>query len=159
MDAAQVPGPGSNVAKRRKEQRLSQVALARKSGVSVSLLSKIEVGDRALTPGVGAAIARALNLTLDELLGSAPEENLNELNFVIRRFDIPGPPPEHPETLQQEVDDLNQLRYNSELSGILQRLPGVLSRVTNYAHFVQQPKAWTLVADVYGTVYWLRLVP
>ncbi|MHC5909386.1 helix-turn-helix domain-containing protein, partial [Streptomyces sp. S6] len=104
MDAAQVPGPGSNVAKRRKEHRLSQVALARKSGVSVSLLSKIEVGDRALTQGVGAAIARAMNLTLDELMGSAPEENLNELNFVIRRFDIPGLPPEHPETLQQEID-------------------------------------------------------
>ncbi|WP_338685916.1 helix-turn-helix transcriptional regulator [Streptomyces acidiscabies] len=155
MDAAHVPGPGSNVAKRRKEQRLSQVALARKSGVSVSLLSKVEVGDRALTQGVGAAIARALNLTLDELLGSAPEKNLSELNFVIRRFDVPGPPPEHPETLQREVDDLNQLRQNTELSLVLQRLPGVLSRVTNHAHLVQRPGAWTLVADVYGIVYWL----
>lgn len=155
MDAAQVPGPGSNVAARRKEHRLSQVTLARKAGVSVSLLSKIEVGDRALTQGVGAAIARAMNLTLDELLGSAPEENLSELNFVIRRFDIPGPPPEHPETLQKEVDDLNRLRWNTELSKILRKLPDVLSRVTNNAHLVQQPKAWTLVADVYGIIYWL----
>ncbi|MCN9244219.1 helix-turn-helix domain-containing protein [Streptomyces sp. RY43-2] len=155
MSATQVPGPGANVAARRKEHGLSQVALARRAGVSVSLLSKIEVGDRALTQGVGAAIARAMNLTLDELLGSAPEANLSELNYVIRRFDIPGEPPERPERLQGEVDGLNQLRWNTELSKVLQRLPGVLARVTNHAHLTRQPKAWTLVADVYGIVYWL----
>jgi transcriptional regulator with XRE-family HTH domain len=155
MSATQVPGPGANVAVRRKELGLSQVALARRAGVSVSLLSKIEVGDRALTQGVGAALARAMNLTLDELLGSAPEANLNELNWTIRRFDIPGETPEHPERLQQEVDELNQLRWNTELSKVLQRLPGVLTRVTNHAHLTGEPKAWGLVADVYGVVYWI----
>ncbi|MEU3896880.1 helix-turn-helix transcriptional regulator [Streptomyces sp. NPDC045251] len=155
MSATQVPGPGANVAARRKEQGLSQVALARRAGVSVSLLSKIEVGDRALTQGVGAALARAMNLTLDELLGSAPEANLNELNWAIRRFDIPGAPPENPEKLQGEVDELNQLRWNTELSKVLQRLPGVLTRVTSHAHLTGQSKAWGLVADVYGVVYWL----
>lgn len=150
-----VPGPGANVAARRKEAGLSQVALARRSGVSVSLLSKIEVGDRALTQGVGAAIARAMNLTLDELLGSAPEKNLNALNYAIRRFDIPGEPPTNTETLQQEVDELNKLRFNTELAQIQIRLPSLLTRVTNRAHLTGQPKAWTLVADVYGVVYWL----
>jgi hypothetical protein len=123
--------------------------------VSVSLLSKIEVGDRALTQGVGAALARAMNLTLDELLGSAPEANLNDLNWAIRRFDIPGEPPERPEKLQQEVDELNQLRWNTEISKIVQKLPGVLTRVQNHAHLTGAPSAWTLVADVYGVVYWL----
>ncbi|MDV7215708.1 helix-turn-helix domain-containing protein [Streptomyces prunicolor] len=155
MSAAHVPGPGANVAERRKELGLSQVALARRAGVSVSLLSKIEVGNRALTQGVGASLARAMNLTLDELLGSTPEANLNELNWAIRRFDIPGEPPERPETLQREVDELNQLRWNTELSKVLQRLPGVLTRVTNYAHLIEEPKAWGLVADAYGVVYWL----
>lgn len=155
MSATQVPGPGSNVAARRKELGLSQVALARRAGVSVSLLSKIEVGDRALTQGVGASLAQAMNLTLDELLGSAPEQNLNDLDWAIRRFNIPGNPPEHPETLQQEVDELNQLRWNTELSKVLLRLPNLLTRVTNHAHLTGEPKAWTLVADVYGVVYWL----
>lgn len=155
MSATQVPGPGANVAARRKELGLSQVALARRAGVSVSLLSKVEVGDRALTQGVGAALARAMNLTLDKLLGSAPEANLNELNWAIRRFDIPGEPPERPENLQQEVDELNQLRWNTELSKVLQRLPGVLTRVTNHAHLTGEPKAWGLVADVFGVIYWL----
>ncbi|MFB7087616.1 helix-turn-helix domain-containing protein [Streptomyces sp. NPDC056296] len=155
MSATQVPGPGANVAAHRKEHGLSQVALARRAGVSVSLLSKIEVGDRALTQGVGAALARAMNLTLDELLGSAPEVNLNELNWAIRRFDIPGEPPQNPETLQGEVDELNQLRWDTELSKVLQRLPGVLTRVTSHAHLTGQSKAWGLVADVYGVIYWL----
>lgn len=155
MSATQVPGPGANVAARRKELGLSQVALARRAEVSVSLLSKIEVGDRALTQGVGAALARTMNLTLDELLGSAPEANLNELNWAIRRFDIPGEPPQHPERLQAEVDELNQLRWNTELSKIAQRLPGVLTRVQSHAHLTGQPEAWTLVADVYGIIYWL----
>ncbi|MFG2376427.1 helix-turn-helix domain-containing protein [Streptomyces sp. NPDC048504] len=155
MSASQVPGPGANVAARRKELGLSQVALARRAGLSVSLLSKIEVGDRALTQGVGASLAHAMNLTLDELLGSAPERNLSDLDWAIRRFDIPGDPPEHPETLQQEVDELNQLRWNTELSKVLLRLPNVLTRATNHAHFTGQPGAWTLVADAYGVVYWL----
>ncbi|MEU1298908.1 helix-turn-helix domain-containing protein [Streptomyces shenzhenensis] len=155
MSATQVPGPGANVAARRKELGLSQVALARRAGVSVSLLSKIEVGDRALTQGVGAALARAMNLTLDELLGSAPEANLNELNWALRRFDVPGEPPEHPERLQQEVDELNKLRWNTELSKVLRRLPGTLTRVTNHAHLTGEPKAWGLVADVYSVIYWL----
>jgi hypothetical protein len=96
-----------------------------------------------------------MNLTLDELLGSAPERNLSDLDWTIRRFDIPGDPPEHPEILQQEVDELNQLRWNTELSKVLLRLPNVLTRATNHAHFAGQPGAWTLVADVYGVVYWL----
>ncbi|MCX4905453.1 helix-turn-helix domain-containing protein [Streptomyces sp. NBC_00878] len=155
MSATQVPGPGANVAARRKDLGLSQVAIARRAGVSVSLLSKIEVGDRALTQGVGAALARAMDLTLDELLGSAPEENLNELNYAIRRFDIPGEPPEHPERLQQEVDKLNQLRWNTELARIQIRLPSLLANVTSHAHLTGEPRAWTLVADVYGVIYWL----
>ncbi|MEW1654442.1 helix-turn-helix transcriptional regulator [Streptomyces sp. NPDC093707] len=151
----QVPGPGSNVARRRKERGLSQVALARRAGVSVSLLSKIEVGDRALTQGVAAALARALELTLDALLGSAPEKNLNELNYVIRRFDLPGEPPKHPELLQQHVDALNTLRWNTEMFQLLQRLPAVLADVTSHAHLTGTPRAWGLVADVYSIVYWL----
>jgi transcriptional regulator with XRE-family HTH domain len=42
------PGPGLNVAILRKQRDMSQVKLARKAGISVSLLSKIEIGDRAL---------------------------------------------------------------------------------------------------------------
>ncbi|WP_413796729.1 helix-turn-helix domain-containing protein [Streptomyces iranensis] len=72
MSVTKIPGPGANVAICRKARGFSQVALARRAGVSVSLLSKIEVGDRALTQGIAAALAQAMGLTLDELLGMPP---------------------------------------------------------------------------------------
>ena len=150
-----VPGPGTNVAKVRKEHGLSQVALARRAGVSVSLLSKIEIGDRALTQGVAASLARAMGLTLDELLGRAPEANLSDLNHAIRRFDIPGEPPAGPERVQREVDELNVLRWNTELVKVLAKLPPLLTRATNHAHATGSPRAWALVTDIYGVVYWL----
>ncbi|MGI9003081.1 MAG: helix-turn-helix domain-containing protein [Pseudonocardia sp.] len=50
----------SRVAELRKARDLTQAALARRAGVSVSLLSKIEIGDRTLPPTIAAAIARAL---------------------------------------------------------------------------------------------------
>ncbi|MEV5885717.1 helix-turn-helix transcriptional regulator [Streptomyces sp. NPDC052020] len=160
MSVTKIPGPGANVAVCRKARGFSQVALARRAGVSVSLLSKIEVGDRALTQGIAAALAQAMGLTLDELLGTAPvdradENSLTALNHAIRRFDIPDAPPAHPENLPRQLAELNEHRYRTEPSGVLQMLPGVLADATNYAHATQSPNAWTRVADVYSVVYWL----
>lgn len=160
MSVTKVAGPGTNVAVRRKERGLSQVALARRAGVSVSLLSKIEVGDRALTQGIAAALAQAMGLTLDELLGTAPvaktdEVSLTALNYAIRRFDIPDDRPPHPEDLPRELSELNEHRHRTELRAVLQKLPGVLTRSTNYAHATQSPDAWNRVADAYSVVYWL----
>lgn len=160
MHGTKVPGPGTNVAVLRKERDLSQVALARRAGISVSLLSKVEVGDRALTQGVAASLARAMGLTLDELLGTAPvdrstEVSLADLNYAIRRFDIPGESPADPELLPRELAEVNALRYGTELAAVTRKLPSLLTRATNYAHAVQSPEAWTLVADVYSVAYWL----
>ncbi|MFI1028608.1 helix-turn-helix domain-containing protein [Streptomyces sp. NPDC020951] len=144
----------------RKARGLSQVALARRANISVSLLSKIEVGDRALTQGAAADLARAMRMTLDELLGTATvegadENSLTALNYAIRRFDIPDGPPPHPEDLPRELAELNQHRYRTELSAVLQKTPGVLTRTTNFAHATQSADAWTRVADTYSVVYWL----
>lgn len=160
MSATRIPGPGTNVAVCRKARDLSQVALARRAGVSVSLLSKIEVGDRALTPGIAAALAHAMGLTLDELLGMAPigrtdENNLAALNYAIRRFDIPGAPPPHPEDVPRGLAELNEHRHRTELSAVIRKLPGVPADATNYAHATQSPDAWARVADTYSVVYWL----
>ncbi|MFC4035181.1 helix-turn-helix domain-containing protein [Streptomyces polygonati] len=155
MKRANVPGPGANVATLRKDHGFSQVALARRSGVSVSLLSKIEVGDRALTHGVAASLARAMGLTLDELLGRTSAANLADLSHAIRRFDIPGERPTRPELLPSEVAALNRHRWKSELAEVAQKLPSLLTKATNNAHGVSSPEAWTLVADIYSTVYWL----
>jgi transcriptional regulator with XRE-family HTH domain len=139
---------------------MGQTKLARKAGISVSLLSKIEIGDRTLSQGVAATIADALGYTLDEVLGKVPIEPANEgkvreLRGVIRRFDLPGDPPQEPSELAAGLADIIRMRGDADLAGVLSRLPGVLAGVTDYAHAVGRPDAWAMVADVYSAVYWL----
>lgn len=139
---------------------MSQAKLARAAGVSVSLLSKIEIGDRALNQGVAAALAGAMGITLDEVLGKArveqnEEMSLEGLRATIRRFDLPGEPPDYPEVLNRELAEVIKLRGDANLSGVLEKLPTLLSKATNHAHAVGSPGAWAVVADVYSTVYWL----
>ena len=81
---------------------MTQVALARRAGVSLSLLSKIEVGDRTLTPPIAAAIARALQISLGALYGEAevsPEQSTLVWRTCALRcaYDIPdqAPVPDH----------------------------------------------------------------
>ncbi|MEV5509199.1 helix-turn-helix domain-containing protein [Streptomyces orinoci] len=152
------PGPGKNVAVLRKEHNLSQAQLARRAGVSLSMLSKIETGDRALTQGMAAAIAGAMGITLDEVLGKAPvvsEDNLKDLRAAMRRFDLAGEPPRSLQELKQDLSKLTAHRFNTDLAEVLSLLPDVLSRAQNYAHATGTPEAWALVADTYSTVYWV----
>ncbi|WP_040405922.1 helix-turn-helix domain-containing protein [Amycolatopsis nigrescens] len=156
----ETPGPGRNVATLRKARDMSQVKLAREAGVSVSLLSKIEVGDRALSQGVAAALARAMHVTLGEVLGKAhveqdQEANLKYLRSTIRRFDLPGEAPANPEFLSHDLDALADLRGDAKLAEVLEKTPALLEKTTNYAHATGSPSAWAMVADVYSTVYWL----
>lgn len=156
----ETPGPGSNVALLRKQRGMSQARLARDAGVSLSLLSKVEVGDRALSQGVAAALARAIGITLDEVLGKAEvkqdsEASLGDLRATIRRFDLPGDSLTDRDILTHELGELVKLRGDADLSEVLNRLPGLLSKATNFAHLVGAPDAWAMVADIYSAVYWL----
>lgn len=156
----ETPGPGRNVALLRKQRDMSQVKLARKAGISVSLLSKIEIGDRALSQGVAAALASAMGTTLDEVLGKtrvkkSDEGKLNELRNAIRRFDLPGDPPSNPDALAHEFVEIKRLVGDADLSSLLDRLPELLPAVTNYAHLVGSPEAWDMVSGVYSAIYYL----
>ncbi|MCP2262663.1 DNA-binding transcriptional regulator, XRE-family HTH domain [Streptoalloteichus tenebrarius] len=156
----ETPGPGRNVAIIRKQRGMSQVQLARAAGVSVSLLSKIEIGDWALSPGVAAALARGMGVTLDEVLGQAvpqrgEDEQLKELRAVMRRFDLPGDPPSDPQVIKRELATIFRLRGDANLRGLLTALPQAITCTTNYAHAAGTPSAWSMVADVYSAVYYL----
>ncbi len=152
---------GSRVAQLRKERGLTQVALARRAGISVSLLSKIEVGDRALTPAVAAAIARALQISLGELYGEAEVSQqqsvlLDDLRTAVRRYAIPDQAPvPDPGQLRVEVDQAITLKEQTDLAGLLRLLPNLLTRATTYAHAAGSPQGWALLADVYSVAYWL----
>ncbi len=156
----ETPGPGRNVALLRKQRDMSQVKLARKAGVSVSLLSKVEIGDRALTQGVAAALASAMGTTLDEVLGKtrvkkSDEGKLDELRSAIRRFDLPGDPPRNPDALAHEFIVVKNLVQNADLSSLIDKLPKLLPAVTNHAHSIGSPEAWDMVSGVYSAIYYL----
>ncbi|WP_223283883.1 MULTISPECIES: helix-turn-helix domain-containing protein [unclassified Streptomyces] len=156
----EVPGPGANVAFERKQRGWNQDRLAAEAGVSKSLLGKIERGERPMTQGVAAALARALGMTLDELLGHAPvevddESRLRALNQAIRRFDLPREPEMTEAELRAGLAELVALRGKADLRAVLGALPRLVSAATNYAHANGTPEAWARVAEAYSSVYWL----
>ncbi|MGW1147928.1 helix-turn-helix domain-containing protein [Streptomyces sp. NPDC002454] len=156
-----VPGPGSNVARLRKAKGWGQDRLAAASGVSKSQLGKVERGERALTQGVAAAVARALGLPLDEVLGRAPvpprsEESLKALHAAVRRFDLPGGPAAVPvPILRAGLAEMVALRGDADLAAVLAKLPGLVVGVQSHAHAVGTPEAWAMVTQAYSAVYWL----
>ena len=156
-----IPTGGERVAQLRKARNITQTALARRAGISVSLLSKIEIGDRTLTPGIAAAIAQALRIPLEALHGETEismdqSELLENLRTAIRRSDIPDQTSvPDPAQLRSEVDRAINLTSQADLAGLLRTLPGLLTRATTYAHSAANAQGWALLAEVYSAVYYL----
>ncbi|BDH15631.1 helix-turn-helix domain-containing protein [Streptomyces hygroscopicus] len=154
------PGPGANVKVLRLERGWLQDHLAGRAGMSTSMLGKIERGERPLTQGMGAVLANAFGVTLDELLGQAPVKSgdgdrLTELRAAMRRFDLPTSEPVREDRLAYDLAKLFRLRGEADLSTVTHQLPGLLLRVQDHAHATGLPEDWSKVADVYSAVYWL----
>lgn len=62
---------GRRVRQHRKEQRMTQVELAHKMGLSVSFLGHIERGTRKASLETLVSIANTLNISVDELLSES----------------------------------------------------------------------------------------
>lgn len=152
--------PGANVAALRKERGWSQVKLARKASVSLSLLSKVEVGDRALTHATAAAVAKAMGLTVAEVLGRAPvprddEQSLSELRSALRDYDVPDGHSVAEQQLAADVAKTGRYRDAFDVRALLQQLPGLLRRATAHAYAANTTDAWMALAEIYSAVYWL----
>lgn len=154
------PGPGANVKVERLKRGWLQDCLAARAGMSKSMLGKIERGERPLTQGMGAALAHAFGISLDELLGEASppagaEDRLNELRAAMRRFDVPSDEPVRVGRLEREMSELFRLRGDANLAAVMQTLPELLRRVQDRAQRSGLPEDWARVCDVYSAVYWL----
>ncbi|UYB40528.1 helix-turn-helix domain-containing protein [Streptomyces sp. Je 1-4] len=154
------PGPGANVKVLRLERGWLQDHLAGRARMSTSMLGKIERGERPLTQGMGAVLANAFGITLDELLGQVPvnagdQDRLTELRAAMRRFDLPADEPVREDRLAYDLGELFRLRGDADLSAVTHQLPGLLRRVQDRAHATGLPEDWSKVAEVYSAVYWL----
>ncbi|SFD33492.1 MULTISPECIES: helix-turn-helix domain-containing protein [Streptomyces] len=152
--------PGANVKKLRKDRGLSQLQLARKANISVSLLSKIEVGDRTLTPSAAASLGRAMGVTMAEVQGRAPiahdeEAVIADLRKAIRDFDLPRVKPPTLGEIHAELERVDQLRDTAKITKLMPMLPLLLKKATSLAHAENSEESWAALADVYGSVYWM----
>src|SRR6266568_4020643 len=86
---------GSRIAVARKSHRLTQWQLAQRAAISVSLLRKIEQGNRPLTPTVRRSIADTLGL--DDLLSaqgshlasSRVHASIPDIRIALDSYDLP----------------------------------------------------------------------
>lgn len=152
--------PGANLAALRKARGMSQTQLASRANISVSLLSKIEVGDRALTSAVAAALGKPMGLSMAEVLGRASvsrddEQRLAELRSAIRDYDLPGHHEVHGTGIVAALETARRHRDAAAVDRLLTLLPGLLRNATVHAHAANTVDAWMALSEVYSSVYWL----
>ncbi|BBA99042.1 putative transcriptional regulator [Actinacidiphila reveromycinica] len=155
-----VPGPGANVSRLRKERGWGQARLAAAAGVSTSQLGKIERGERTLTQGVAASLARAMSLSLEEVLGTTPVPldaagSVRALNSAVRRFDLPREPEMTEDEIAAALASMGEARNSADLDQVLVDLPRLVAGAQDHAHAMGTPEACALVVEAYSTVYWL----
>ncbi|MEV3873731.1 helix-turn-helix domain-containing protein [Streptomyces sp. NPDC049906] len=155
------PAPGENIAVLRKARGLAQAKLARAAGISVSYLSKIEVGTRPVTPPVVAALAKAMRVPTQRIYGQpflGPSEQadlLNDLRSAVRRYTLPREDVPAPEQLAADVARAMRLRAETNYLELLGMLPKLLGQATATALSAApgEAGAWTQVVDAYGCAY------
>jgi len=132
---------GDRIAVCRKARRMTQRQLADVAIISLSLLQKVEQGNRAATPAVLAAIARALNVD-DAHLSGDPRHNAGRVRDVIPRslhridiYDLPDAGPVKPlSDLNAATKQAMAYRLESQYARLAATLPGLLGDLTRAAH-------------------------
>lgn len=160
MHAATTPpaAVGENIAVQRKARDLSQQALANRAKISKSLLSKIEIGDRACRPAVAAALATALGVPLSVLYGQpyveAPDPQLiDALRWAVRRHRHPHVTEVRPNDLPSDILQASKLRASTNYGKLLPGLPDLIGRAVAHAHDTGEPAAWQMLVDAYACAY------
>lgn len=154
------PAAGENLGVLRKARGMQQALLARQMGISVSYLSKIEQGERPVTPPIAAAAASALRVTTARIYGqpfSTPQEQdeqLNELRLAVRRHTLPSEDTPPPHELSRDLTEAAEFRADTRYLELLRVLPQLLGRATATAmDSGGDATAWGQVADLYGCAY------
>ncbi|MBF6175969.1 helix-turn-helix domain-containing protein [Nocardia blacklockiae] len=161
-----VDGVGVRVRERRKLAGLTQRQLAERSNLSLSLVRKVEQGDKPASPGFISAAARALNTGIDDLTNQPFPRNTRDEQQVhagivgIRRElasyriepfgDIPPRPIDE---LASEVATASAYRHGVKLGELGHMLPGLLSDLRTAWHSTsgsEQERVFALAAEAYA---------
>lgn len=167
-----VPTPpeasGHVIATVRKAAGWTQRQLADRAHVSLSLLQKVEVGDRPATHGMLAATARALRVPVERLSGQPYADThrdervhheVDVLRSVMRRYDLPDQIRLRPlDEIAADVQGLAKLRAAAEYGKLAARLPALIEELAAAAHQVDtahQPQAHALLVSAYYAAHTL----
>ncbi|GAB3651869.1 hypothetical protein GCM10027589_08980 [Actinocorallia lasiicapitis] len=135
---------GQRIATLRKLRRITQRGLALQANVSLSLLQKVEVGQRAATPVLVAAVAPALRVSVRELYGQSfidggdrVHEAIPRLHGSLARYDIPVENDDDVRTLQELASataEVNQLRQQGNYTALGSKVPKLLDELAAHFH-------------------------
>lgn len=168
MSEQQLLSAGHVIAVLRKASGLTQRQLAARTHVSLSLLSKVEVGDRAASHALLAACARALRVPVERLNGQPYSDTRHDervhrdveaLRTVLRCYDLPDDVPPRPlDELATDVRTLVQLRSAAKYGKLAARLPALLPDLIAAGHHGQPgdvAQANTLLVAAYHAAHTL----
>ncbi|MGW9205830.1 helix-turn-helix domain-containing protein [Embleya sp. NPDC055664] len=152
-------GLGARVASARGGRRMTQVALARAAGMSLSMLRKIEQGTRYPSDDGLSNLADALGVDIHRLLGiretrdSRVSAALPAMRAAIDGYDMPedGPIRALPE-LRKAVDTAVERRLASQYALLAQTLPDLLTELAGCGWLVRGGLSrWWAAAGVRGS--------
>lgn len=141
---------GRRIAHYRKLRGMTQLALAQRASISMSLLRKVEQGSRDATPVLIAAVAKPLDVEVTVLTGQPYDfdgiraDRIHTLMPALRRalsyWDLPPEPDVPPRTRDELVADareISRLRQADRHLQIAEQLPALLLETTTAAHQVE----------------------
>ncbi|MFC8796944.1 helix-turn-helix domain-containing protein [Promicromonospora sp. NPDC057138] len=156
---------GRRIAFYRKQRGLTQIALAQKASVSVSLLRKIEQGARDATPVLVAAVAKPLGVDVTVLNGQPYDregpgrDRIHELIPAVRAmlnyWDLPPDletPTRPADQLIIEAVAIAHLRQADRNVEALSRIPAVLLEITAALYATDVPSEQETLHDAAATV-------
>ncbi len=156
---------GGRIARARKLRQRTQRELANLSGVSYSLLTKIEQGNRPVSPVVLGALARALSIPvaelqgqpyLDELQADALDGLLEPIREALSVYDLGADPEIAPRSLSDlhaSAEQLCALVRATDIKQAASVLPALICEATTAAHTARTTEAWQVLASTYRTAY------
>lgn len=163
--AEQPIGIGERVAEKRKLNGLTQVQLAPRAHVSLSLLRKVEQGSAPASPAFVSAVARALGVSVGDLLGQPirPETPAEHQVFAVLpplRQELAAyrlPPDDDVSArsiveLTAAVEHVSRLRHSVDLTRLSTELPGLLAELRAAAHTLtgtEQERVFGLLTEAY----------
>lgn len=153
---------GRRIAEQRKLRHLTQHGLAQRAHVSYSTLTKVESGHALASPGVVAAIARALSVQVTMLTGQPYiaelradhlEELVEPLRAALNFVDLGPSATVQPRALDAiEIDVANaceRIMFHGQVGKAAAALPGLLDELAVVTAGGGDGRAWAISAHAY----------